>query len=92
MEVWCTIYKHPKKEEMYLYIKKGESVEQLPEELKAQFVNPVYVMDLLLTSDRKLARENINTVMHNILQKGFHLQLPPVWGGHQLGYKDNTHE
>lgn len=92
MEMWCTIYKHAKNEEMYLYIKKDQSIEQLPDELKVQFAHSIYVMDLLLTPGRTLARENITTVMHNIESKGFHLQLPPVWGGHQLGYKDNNHE
>lgn len=87
-QVWCSIYKHPKKEEMYLYVKKGETFDTLPEELITQFVNPVFVMDLLLTKDKKLARENIETVIENINSKGFHLQLPPVWGGHQPNYKE----
>ena len=80
MSLWCSIYKHPKKEEMYLYIKKGESFDKLPKELTAQFADPIFVMDLFLTKDKKLARENIEAVMQNINSKGFHLQLPPVWG------------
>lgn len=87
MEIWCTIYKHPKKEEMYLYIKKDMLWDELPDELRAQFPNPIHVMDLLLTPDRKLARENVQAVMDSLTKKGFYLQLPPVWGGHQLGYK-----
>lgn len=87
-QVWCSIYKHPKKNEMYLYVKKDVDFNELPQELTSQFANPVFVMDLLLTKDRKLARENIETVMENINSKGFHLQLPPVWGGYQPSYKE----
>ena len=87
-DVWCSIYKHPKKDEMYLYIKKDFVLDKLPPELTAQFTNPIFVMDLLLTHDRILARENIETVIENISNKGFHLQLPPVWGGYQPGYKE----
>lgn len=88
MEVWCSIYKHPKKEEMYLYVKKGVALDELPHELTSQFANPIFVMDLLLTPDRLLAREKIEVVIENISSKGFHLQLPPVWGGYQPSYKE----
>jgi uncharacterized protein len=87
-DVWCSIYKHPKKDEMYLYVKKDVDLNELPQELTSQFANPAFVMDLLLTKDRKLARENIETVIENINSKGFHLQLPPVWGGYQPSYKE----
>lgn len=87
-QVWCSIYKHPKKNEMYLYVKKDVDFNELPQELTSQFANSIFVMDLLLTKDRKLARENIETVMENINSKGFHLQLPPVWGGYQPSYKE----
>ena len=73
---------------MYLYIKKGDDFDTLPKELSAQFANPIFVMDLLLTKDKKLARDNVETVINNLNSKGFHLQLPPVWSGHQRDDKN----
>ena len=34
-------------------------------------------MDLELTPEFKLANEDVNQVMENLAEKGYHLQLPP---------------
>ncbi len=73
----CWIYKSPKKEEMYLYIKVQDCFDAVPEALLSRFGNPVFVMQLVLTAGRKLAREDIHTVLNNLQQQGFHLQMPP---------------
>ena len=73
----CWIYKSPKKQEMYLYIKQQDCFDDVPEALLSHFGNPVFIMELVLTPDRKLARENIQTVINNLHQQGFHLQMPP---------------
>lgn len=73
----CWIYKSSKKEEMYLYIKLQDCFDDVPEALLSRFGNPVFVMQLALTPGRKLARENIHTVLDNLQQQGFHLQMPP---------------
>ncbi|MCP4715532.1 MAG: YcgL domain-containing protein, partial [Deltaproteobacteria bacterium] len=73
----CSIYKSPKKEEMYLYVPKLQGLKQVPGELLELFGKPAHVMDLMLTPERKLARENIETVMAKIEEQGFYLQLPP---------------
>ena len=62
---------------MYLYVDKKEGLGRVPAELLAIFGTPKLVFDLLLTPQRKLAREDIAQVLANIEQQGYHLQMPP---------------
>lgn len=73
----CWIYKSPKKDEMYLYVKQKDNFDEIPDILLKRFGTPVFVMELELTPGRKLARENPQTVLNNIAENGFHLQMPP---------------
>lgn len=73
----CWIYKSPKKEEMYLYVPRQDNFEDVPELLLQKFGKPLFVMELELTADRKLARERVETVLNNLAENGFHLQMPP---------------
>ena len=73
----CWIYKSPKKQEMYLYITRQDHFEDVPEMLLKKFGQPLFVMELELTPERKLARENVETVLNNLAENGFHLQMPP---------------
>ncbi|MBT8439159.1 MAG: YcgL domain-containing protein [Gammaproteobacteria bacterium] len=73
----CWIYKSPKKEEMYLYVPRQDNFEDVPEILLQKFGNPLFVMELELTPNRKLARENAETILNNLAENGFHLQMPP---------------
>ncbi|MNP10180.1 Protein YcgL [compost metagenome] len=62
---------------MYLYVDKRDALQRVPEALLAVFGAPQHVFDLLLTPERKLAREDIGQVLENIEAQGFHLQMPP---------------
>jgi len=73
----CWIYKSPKKDEMYLYLPRQDNFEDVPELLLQKFGKPLFVMELELNPERKLARENIETVLNNLAENGFHLQMPP---------------
>lgn len=77
MKCICSIYKSPRKREMYLYVDKREALSRIPEGLLAAFGTPQHAFDLLLTPERKLAREDIHKVLENIEKQGFHLQMPP---------------
>lgn len=72
----CSVFKSPRKHEMYLYVDKKEGLERIPAELLAIFGTPKLVFDLLLTTERKLAREDVVQVLANIEQQGYHLQMP----------------
>lgn len=73
----CSVYKSPRKNEMYLYVDKREALKRVPEALLAVFGTPQLVFDIVLSPERTLAREDIGTVLENLEKQGFHLQMPP---------------
>jgi uncharacterized protein len=77
MTMQCYIYKSNKKEELYLYIEKKNDFSNIPDLLLKSFGNLEFVMDLDLTPNRKLARENSGEVIKQLQEKGFFIQLPP---------------
>lgn len=77
MKRLCSVYKSPRKNEMYLYVNKQEALTRVPEALLAAFGVPKHVFDLVLTPERRLAREDIHKVLAHLEQQGFHLQMPP---------------
>jgi uncharacterized protein YcgL (UPF0745 family) len=62
---------------MYLYIPREGDFSEVPEALLHRFGVPEKVMVLTLNRQRKLAREDVAVVMENLLNQGFHLQMPP---------------
>ncbi|MFT4574446.1 MAG: hypothetical protein ACI85N_001548 [Gammaproteobacteria bacterium] len=73
----CKIYRCSKQDGMYLYIHEDKTSDDLPEELIKMAKELTHTMDLELSPERKLAREDINVVMKNLKEKGYHLQMPP---------------
>ncbi|MET0070883.1 MAG: YcgL domain-containing protein [Candidatus Thiodiazotropha sp.] len=73
----CWIYRSPRKDEMYLYIAREDDFSAVPEPLLVKFGKPERVMEILLTEQRKLAREDVSRVLANLRSQGFHLQMPP---------------
>lgn len=72
------IYKSSRKAELYIYITQKDDFSNVPQALyDSMGKEPIYVMEIELTPERKLARENVNTVIKNLETKGFHLQIPP---------------
>ncbi len=72
-----SVYKTPLKDEMYLYVQKGQDLQKLDDALLQVFQQPSWVMDLLLTSQKQLARVATVDVLKNIAEKGYFLQMPP---------------
>ena len=77
MKIICSVYKSPKKDEMFLYVIKRDKLKLVPVSLINVFGRPVHVFDLVLTPQKKLAREDVNLVIKSITDKGFFLQMPP---------------
>lgn len=73
----CSIYKSPRKNEMYLYVLKSDALARVPDGLLTVFGKPVHAFDMVLTPERTLAREDINQVLANLDGQGYHLQMPP---------------
>jgi uncharacterized protein len=77
MKVICQIFRSPKEEGMYLYVKKDEGITKVPEELLKLFGKPLPAMVLLLTPEKKLARVSVEKVVESLETQGYYLQLPP---------------
>lgn len=73
----CSIYRSPRKREMYLYVLKADALKRVPEGLLSAFGAPQHAFDLVLSPERQLAREDIHTVLENLDKQGYHLQMPP---------------
>lgn len=73
----CSVFKSPRREQLYLYLKQGNSFDEIPESLAKVFGEPQFVIDLELSPKRPLAREDVVEVMKNLEEQGFHLQMPP---------------
>lgn len=77
MKIICQIYRSPKEEGMYLYVKKEEGLSKVPDELLKLFGTPQPVMVILLTPDKKLARVSVEKVAESLDTQGYYLQMPP---------------
>ena len=73
----CFIYKSLKKEYLYLYITKKDDFSNVPDALLKQWGKMEFVMDLELSPERKLVREDARKVIQNLKEHGFFVQLPP---------------
>ncbi|MEQ1531428.1 MAG: YcgL domain-containing protein [Methylococcales bacterium] len=74
----CFIYKSLKKAHLYLYIEQKDDFSKIPESLLSSFGTLEFVMDLELTPERKLAKEDVSKVLESLANKGFFVQLPPT--------------
>jgi uncharacterized protein YcgL (UPF0745 family) len=73
----CSVFRSSLKDFTYIYLRTGHDYDDLPDSLREVFGNPGLVMNLELTPKRKLAYADINQVMKNLEEQGYHLQLPP---------------
>ena len=62
---------------MYLYLRSDMEDTELPQALLELTGTLDFSVDLELTPDRSLAREDTAKVLANLRDKGFHLQMPP---------------
>ncbi|MBX3691166.1 YcgL domain-containing protein [Dokdonella sp.] len=73
----CFVYKSRRKAETYLFLREEGSFGVLPAELVERLGELVFVIEIELSPQRQLAREDVGTVMANLAARGWHLQLPP---------------
>lgn len=77
MKIICDIFKSPKEDEMYLYVKKAEALTRVPEALLTMFGKPHHVMTMLLQPEKKLGRADAARVIEQLEVSGYYLQMPP---------------
>jgi len=71
----CFIYRCSLKPDMYIYLAEEDVFDNVPREIFNSLGIVEFSMELELTSRTKLAREDIETVVNNLKEHGFHLQL-----------------
>ena len=72
----CKVYRSEEKAETYLYLAESNEFSDLPSELREQFGEPVFVLQMELSADRKLARVDVVKVLEFLAKDGYYLQLP----------------
>ena len=71
------VYKSLRKAETFVYLRERDAFGLLPEALRAPLGELRFVLEVALTPERRLARENVDVVRRNLAAQGFHLQFPP---------------
>ena len=72
------VYKSLKKADTYVYLAARDAFGRLPEPLRTQLGALQFVLEVALTPERRLAREDVAVVRENLALRGFHLQFPPA--------------
>ena len=72
------VYKSLKKADTYVYLAGRDDFARIPDSLRGQLGTLQFVLEVALTPDRKLAREDAAVVRGNLVTRGFHLQFPPA--------------
>ncbi|TCK17226.1 hypothetical protein DFR30_0447 [Thiogranum longum] len=80
MRMQCLVYKSLRQFDYYLFVKKGEDMERVPDALKTLLGNLEFVTDVELHDQRKLAQADVVEVMAQIEAEGYYLQMPPRQG------------
>ena len=71
------VYKSQRKDDTYVYLAVRDDFSVLPAVLLDRLGPFRFVLDVELTAERRLAREDIATVRANLAAHRFHLQMPP---------------
>ena len=72
----CFIYRCSRKDDVYLYLAEKDDFSCVPVDVMRALGNTEIAMELEITADKQLAREDAATVIKNLESRGFHLQLP----------------
>jgi uncharacterized protein YcgL (UPF0745 family) len=72
------VYKSLKRADTYVYLAARDAFASLPDALRLQLGSLQLVLEVELTPQRRLAREDAATVRANLATRGFHLQVPPA--------------
>jgi len=71
----CYIYRCNLKPDMYIYLTEEDNFENIPKGIFNTLGIVEFSMELDITRETKLAREDTQTVLNNLDEHGFHIQL-----------------
>ena len=77
MPVHAYVYKSLRKADTFVYLAKRDDFSVVPEPLRTPLGELSFVLEVALTPDRTLAREDAAVVRENLAARGFHIQFPP---------------
>jgi uncharacterized protein YcgL (UPF0745 family) len=72
----CFIYRCSRKDDMYIYLPERDDFSKVPADIIKGIGLTEFAMELELTPETRLARDDAHKVLKNMEEKGFHLQLP----------------
>ncbi len=84
---FVSVFRSSKKRDTYLFVRRGQDWNDLPDSLRTVFGQPVHSMDLILTPDRNLARTSGKQVLAALEEKDFFLQMPEEHDGYVVDFK-----
>ena len=86
-KTFVSVFRSSRKPDTYLYVRRGQVWDDLPDSLREIFGNPVHAMDLIMTPERKLSRTTGKQVLEAIADKDFFLQMPQEISGHVVDFR-----
>ena len=69
------IYRSSRKPDTYLYLAEKDDFSMVPESLMTVFGEPEFSFSFELSAEKKLIKEDTNTVLENLKEQAYHLQL-----------------
>jgi uncharacterized protein YcgL (UPF0745 family) len=69
------IYRSNRKPDTYLYLAEKDDFSMVPESLLTIFGDPVFSFSFQLSAEKKLIKEDTATVLKNLKEQAYHLQL-----------------
>jgi uncharacterized protein YcgL (UPF0745 family) len=84
---FVSVFRSSKRVDTYIYVRRGQEWDALPEELLSIFGQPVHAMDLIITEDRKLARTTGKQILKSLEEKDFYLQMPEERAGYVVEFQ-----
>ena len=75
-KVKCYIYRSTRKQGLYIYLPRANNFSAIPAALLKKSGALELALEIELTVKSKLNREDAATVIDNLLNQGYHVQLP----------------
>jgi uncharacterized protein YcgL (UPF0745 family) len=72
------VYKSTRRADTYVYLAERDAFGVLPAPVADRLGTLVFVLEVDLTPERKLATADPAVVRANLAARGFHLQVPPL--------------
>ena len=71
------VYKSRRKSDTYVYLRERDGFGLIPDLLRNSLGELTFVLEVMLTPERQLARADAKVVRANLAAHGFHVQYPP---------------